>query len=227
MNTIIHGDCIKELKTLKANSVDLVCTDPPYEISTTGGGIYKQADKGYIKQLSAIKDGFDECILAECIRVLKRINIYLFCSKKQIPALLQFFVAKHGCNFDLLTWHKSNPVPACGNKYLSDTEFILFFREPGVRLYGTFHTKLTYYVTPLNQRDKRMHGHPTIKPLHIVSNFILNSTKPGDVVLDPFLGSGTTALAARTLDRRYIGIEREGRYIEIANARLRPRRDCH
>lgn len=221
MNHIIHGDCIKELKALRANSVDLVCTDPPYEIATSGGGIYKQADKGYIRQLSAIKDGFDECILEECIRVMKRINIYLFCSKKQIPALLRFFAIKRGCNFDVLTWHKSNPIPACGNKYLSDTEFVLFFREPGVRLYGNFYTKLTYYVTSLNQADKRLYRHPTIKPLHIISNLILNSTKPGDTVLDPFLGSGTTAVAAQRLDRRFIGIEREREYVEIANARLR------
>ena len=124
------------------------------------------------------------------------------------------------CNWNLLSWHKSNPVPACGNKYLTDTEFILFFREKGVKIGGEFKTKFTYYVTPLNQADKKRYGHPTIKSLEIVQNLIINSSEPGDIVFDPFLGSGTTAIAAVNTGRHYIGFEMDPDYFDIACRRL-------
>ena len=96
----------------------------------------------------------------------------------------------------------------------------MFFREKGVKIGGEFKTKLTYYVTPLNQLDKKKYGHPTIKPLKIVQNLIINSSSEGDVVLDPFLGSGTTAVAAANTGRHYIGFELDERYCAMACKRL-------
>ena len=113
-----------------------------------------------------------------------------------------------------------NPVPACGNKYLTDTEFILFFREKGVKIYGTFNTKFTYYVTPLNQTDKKKYGHPTIKPINIVNNLIVNSSLENGIVFDPFLGSGTTAVAAIECVCNFIGYELNPDYYEICNKRI-------
>ena len=103
---------------------------------------------------------------------------------------------------------------------MTDTEFILFFREKGVKIGGEFKTKFTYYVTPLNQSDKKQYGHPTIKPLEIVQNLILNSSNEGDIILDPFLGSGTTAVAAVNTNRHYIGFELNETYFDIACKRL-------
>lgn len=120
----------------------------------------------------------------------------------------------------MLTWHKTNPVPACGNKYLTDTEFILFFRERGVRVYGEFNTKFTYYVTPLNQKDKKSYGHPTIKPINIVKNLIVNSSLENGLVFDPFMGSGTTAVAAIECGRNYLGYELNPDYYGICNKRI-------
>ena len=208
------------LKHLPDKSVDLVVTDPPYLIETRGAGLYKQPDKQYIKELESMRDGFSTQILDELCRVMKKINIYFFCSQKQIIPLLKYFVENKGCNWNLLAWHKGNPVPACGNKYLTDTEYILFFREKGVPVYGAYETKFTYYVTPLNQKDKRKYNHPTVKPLKIVKNLILNSSNEGDIVLDPFLGSGTTAVAAKILNRRYIGVEINPEYFITAENRL-------
>jgi len=204
---IYNVDCMVGLKNIEDNSVDLVVTDPPYVIQTSGAGIYKQHDKRYIKELNQMKDGFSEDVLDELVRVMKKINIYLFCSQKQIDWLLDYFVRGIGCHYNILTWHKTNPVPACGNKYLTDTEFIMFFREKGVRVYGTYDSKKTYYVTPLNQKDKALYNHPSIKPLSIVRNLIFNSSQEGDLVVDPFLGSGTTAVAALQLNRRFKGFE--------------------
>ena len=220
VNRIYNEDCLSGMKKIPDKSIDLIVTDPPYVIETSGAGIYKQADKQYVKELNGIKDGFDPRVLDEICRIMKKINVYFFCSQKQIIPLLDYFVKGKKCNWNLLTWHKSNPVPACGNKYLTDTEFILFFREKGVRIHGEFSTKFTYYVTPLNQKDKKMYGHPTIKPLSMVQNFITNSSQEGDVVLDPFLGSGTTAVAAASLGRRYIGFELDEGYCEVAQKRI-------
>ncbi len=80
-------DCIEGIKQLHDKSVDLVVTDPPYKIETSGAGIYKQADKRYIKELNCMKDGFSKDVLDELCRVMKKINIYIFCSQKQIIQL--------------------------------------------------------------------------------------------------------------------------------------------
>ena len=217
---IAQGDCLELMRDIPDKSVDLVVTDPPYVIETSGGGIYTQPDKQYVKELNGIKDGFSEKVLDELCRIMKKINIYIFCSQKQIMPLLDYFVKGKKCNWNLLTWHKTNPVPSCGNKYLTDTEFILFFREKGVKIYGEYKTKFTYYVTPLNQKDKKEYGHPTIKPMEIVQNLIVNSSQEDEIVLDPFLGSGTTAVAAKNLGRHYIGFELDSDYFEIAQNRV-------
>ena len=208
------------MKGIPDKSIDLVVTDPPYVIETRGAGIYKQTDKKYVKQLDKMKDGFSEETLDELCRVMKKINIYIFCSQKQIIPLLDYFVKKKKCNWNIICWHKTNPVPACGNKYLTDTEFILFFREKGVKVYGEFSTKFTYYVTPLNQADKKKYGHPTIKPIKIIQNLILNSSQEGDIVFDPYIGSGSTGVGAVNTNRKYIGFEKEPRYYTIACQRI-------
>ena len=220
METLHLGDCMDIMKTIEDKSIDLVITDPPYKIETSGGGLYTQADKQYVKELNSMKDGFSEDVLDELCRIMKKINIYFFCSQKQIIPLLDYFVKKKKCNWNLLTWHKTNPVPACGNKYLTDTEFILFFREKGVKVYGNYNTKFTYYVTPLNQKDKKKYGHPTIKPQEILLNLVTNSSQEGDTVCDPFMGSGSTGVACKNLNRDFIGIEVDNNWYQIAQNRI-------
>lgn len=221
LNKIYNMDCLKGMREMSDNCVDLVVTDPPYVIETSGAGIYKQADKQYVKELNDMKNGFSTEVLDELCRIMKKINIYFFCSQKQIIPLLDYFVKGKKCNWNLLTWHKTNPVPACGNKYLTDTEFILFFREKGVKIYGTFNTKFTYYVTPLNQTDKKKYGHPTIKPINIVKNLIINSSLENGIVFDPFMGSGTTAVAAMECGRNFIGYELNPDYYEMCDQRIK------
>lgn len=220
LDRIYNMDCLVGMKDIPDHSVDLVITDPPYLIDTIGAGMYKQPDKQYVKELEEIKDGFSSEVLDELCRVMKRINIYLFCSQKQIITLLDYFVKERGCNYNILTWHKTNPVPACSNKYLNDTEFIMFFREKGVRIYGEFETKKTYFVTPLNKGDKRKYNHPTPKPVSIIGSLLVNSSQPGDVVLDPFIGSGTTAVAAMRNGRHYLGFELNKEYWKSATDRV-------
>jgi DNA modification methylase len=214
-----HGDCLEVLKTMPDKSVDLVVTDPPYLIETTGAGLYKQADKQYVKELNDIKDGFSEIVLDELCRVMKKINIYIWCNKKQIPDYLDFFVRKHDCSFEIMTWCKTNPVPLCGGNYLVDKEFCLYFRK-GVKLNTTVETAFTYWISPQNKKDKSRFEHPTIKPINIIKTIIKNSSNDGNIVLDCFIGSGTTAIACKEIGRQFIGFEISEKWCKIANDRL-------
>lgn len=220
LNTIYNQDCLQGLKQLPDNCVDLVVTDPPYVLSLQGAGIYKRKLK-YHHDLEDITDGFRPEILDELVRVMKRINCYFFCSQAQILPLLKYFHEDKGCYYTLLTWHKDNPVPACGNSYLNDTEYILFFREKGVPIYGTYDTKHRYYVTHINSKDKTLYGHPTCKPVDILQNFIVNSSLENDIVLDPFMGSGSTAIAAINTQRQYLGYEINPEYYDTAIRRIK------
>jgi len=221
LDRIYNMDCMGGVKSIPDGTIDLCVTDPPYLIETQGGGLYAQQDKQYVKELNDIKDGFRTEILDELCRVMKRINIYIFCSQKQIIPLTDYFVTKRGCNWNLLCWHKDNPVPACGNKYLTDTEYLLFFRQKGVKLYGNFDTKRTWFNTPLNQADKEKWGHPTIKPLGIVRTLVFNSSEEGQTILDPFMGSGTTAIACIKEKRHFIGFELSKDYYDKACKRIK------
>lgn len=216
------GDCLEILKTIPDKSIDLIVTDPPYQISITGGAMIEEKQIRYVqeKQLSGIDNGYNPQILDECLRVLKAINIYIFCSHYQIVPLLEKFVNERKCHFNILTWHKENPLPYCGNTYLKDTEWILFFREQGVPLYGNWKTKKTWYTSTINVKDKARYQHPTIKPLNIIRNFITNSSKAGDVILDPFSGSGTTGVACVQTGRNFIGCEINESYYTIAERRI-------
>lgn len=189
-------DCLEGMKQIDDKSIDCIITDPPYLLENQGGGFWSKAAEGNhynargtrkgMDKLSDIKNGVSEKVLDELCRVMKKINIYLFCSQKQIPLYLDYFVTKHKCNWNLLTWHKTNPIPACGNKYLNDTEYILFFREKGVRLAGTYETKRTFYTSLRNQIDNVKYNHPTCKPINIVKSLIINSSQTRGGNFRPF-----------------------------------------
>lgn len=103
---------------------------------------------------------------------------------------------------------------------MSDTEYCIFARERGVPLFGEYETKHKYYVSKINQGDKYLFDHPTIKPLNIIKNFLINSSRENELVLDPFMGSGTTAVACKELGRNYIGFELNPKFHQISIDRL-------
>lgn len=221
VNKITCGDCYKLIKEIPDKSVDLIVTDPPYDIEVDhGSGAFGTEKRLHYAQFAPFSHGIKEEILTEFVRVLKKINLYIFCSKKQIPMLIDFFVTKLNCYYDLISWHKTNPVPACGNKYMNDTEYCLFFRQKGVPLYGTSESKKTYYLTPINIKDKRTFNHSTIKPIEIIKNFIINSTEENDIVLDCFAGVATTGVACKELNRRFILFEINPKWAKIGEDRL-------
>ena len=105
------------------------------------------------EEIKHISSGFDLELLNEFDRVLKKINIYIWCSKHQVEPLLNHYLNK-GCNIEILTWHKTNPLPTINNTYANDTEYCIFARESGVQLNGDYETKRKYYVTSINKNDK-------------------------------------------------------------------------
>lgn len=217
-NEIYNMDCVEGLKLLDDHSVDLVIIDPPYLLNINK---VKKPTKfnNYANELLNLKEGFNLEVLDILIQKMKKINIYIYCSKRQVKDILNYFSNKN-CNHEILTWHKLNPSPLTNNNYLPDTEYILFFREKGVRLYGSYNTKRKYYLSSTNKKDKEKYSHPTIKPLELIERHIINSSKEGDLVLDCFCGSGTTLVGAINQNRRYIGFEIDKSYYEIARKRI-------
>ena len=125
-----------------------------------------------------------------------------------------------GCNVDLLIWHKTNPIPTCNNKYLSDIEYCVFAREPSCPLKGTYETKSKVYTSGANVEDKKQYNHPCCKPIEMLEHFIINSSNENDIIFDPFMGSGSTMIAAKRQNRRYIGFEIDKKWFKVAQDRL-------
>lgn len=217
---IYNEDCLEGMKRIPSGSIDLIVADPPYELQQhSGAGAFGRASREYHQGIDHLQTGISDLMLSEMIRVCwPRPNMYVFCSKDQLPQLLNF-AKNHGLKYDLLTWHKTNPVPTCNNKYLSDTEYIVFMRN-GAHLYGSYETKRKYFITQTNTADKKAWGHPTPKPVHIIQTLIENSTLLGGVVLDPFIGSGTTAIASIRSGRHFVGFEIDKTYYETAIERI-------
>ena len=218
------GDCAAILKQIPSKSIDCIITDPPYEVAINGGGTINTKCKlnESLKVLtdSKIDKGYDFKINYELVRIMKSINIYIWCNKKQIMQYLNYYVNQLGCLFEIICWHKSNALPTYSNKYVSDTEYCLYFHESGHVNPECYEDAKTWWISPLNVQDKKMYKHPTIKPLELTEKFIRNSTKVGDVVLDCFMGSGTTGVACRKLQRNFIGIEINEEYFNIAKSRI-------
>lgn len=224
-NNIYCMDCLEGMKQMQAGSVDLVVTDPPYlmqNIHEHKGGKLGKEIISYQKPLAEqnLTEGYDIRILDEIFRVMKTPNLYIWCNIIQIPMYIKYFVLDRGCRMDILIWHKTNPIPLCNNKWLSDKEYCLYFRKGGYCRPSGYAEAKTVWHLPTNIKDKKIYGHPTIKPLSIIENIIKNSSKEGDIVLDPFMGSGTTAVSAVRNNRNFIGFENNKEYCQTALKRI-------
>ena len=219
MAELRKGDAYELIREIPDKSVDLIMTDPPYEFGTRGGNLAHRQVFSVIEG-AELANGIDYSILDEFMRVMKIPNIYIWCNKAQLITYTDYFVKRHGLNFDIVIWNKTNPIPFCCGHYLRDKEYCLFFWKKGAHLKGSFSTMKTVYTLPKETQVKKLYPHPTIKPLSMIRNLIENSTEKGQVVLDPFMGSGTTGVACRELGREFIGFEKEGKYYEMAQRRI-------
>lgn len=221
LNKIMLGDCYDLIKELPNKSVDCVYTDIPYLYANGGVGTSEMCVRTARKkeELKAISDGIDYAILDEYKRVLKKVNLFIWCSKMQLLDIMNW-ADKNGYVQDLLVWCKSNPIPQTNNVWLPDLEYCVYIREKGVPLNNGYELKSKWYLSPCNKSDKDLFKHPTIKPLDLVKRHLLHATQPNDIVIDTFMGSGTTAIACQETGRQFIGFEIDEKWHKIATDRL-------
>ena len=222
LNKIYNVDSYEAIKEIPDKSIDCIYTDIPYLYESGGGGssaLAQRIQKIQHKDLVGITDGIDYGILDEFVRVSKKVNIFIWCSKLQIPHILNYFNDK-GYNYEILVWAKTNPTPQTNNVWLPDLEYCLYFREKGVKLNGDYDLKSKFHISPINKSDKDLYNHPSIKPLDLVKRHIEHTTQPGDLVADFFMGSGTTAVAAKETGRNFIGFEIDEKWHKIAVDRI-------
>jgi len=217
-NTVLNFDCLEVMKTFPDKSVDLVLTDPPYEIhARSGGGLHNS--RTWLKDIAeADLDTFNPYpFLSEMFRVCKVPHAYIFCSKNLLSQYIDYF-KNSDLNWEILIYAKRNPIPTKNNKYLSDKEYCFFVRGKGCYFNNDrpFEEYKTVQYVNVSENDL----HPAQKDIVYLERLIAKSSKEGDLILDPFGGSCTTAVACKQAKRNYICIEKEKRYVQICNERL-------
>lgn len=199
LNRIIHGDCINVLKKLPDKFADLVLTDPPYGINLKYDQ-YKDTEENWYFLI--------ESVLPELIRV-SRMVILPSCQIKRLRWIYTNFPPDW-----LICWYKGSPGHASFIGF-NDWEPHLVYGRTKNRLY------MHDYFQTKSSPKKGSSGHPCPKPIEWALWLIERATKGGNIVLDPFVGSGTTCLAAKQLNRKYLGIDISQKYCEIARERLK------
>lgn len=246
LNTIIQGDCVEVLKRMPDNSVDLIFADPPYNLqiqdnlyrpnNTKVDGVFDEWDK-----FSSFDeyDNFSEQWLKECRRVLKDTGtIWVIGSYHNIFRVGKIMMDLGYWILNDVQWYKTNPMPNFkGTRFTNATETLLWCKKSENQKKYTFNYRLMKHLNdgkqmksvweiPLCGGSERLRDeqgvklHSTQKPEELLKRVILSSSNENDVVLDPFFGSGTTGAVAKKLKRNFIGIEKEDKYIKIANARI-------
>jgi site-specific DNA-methyltransferase (adenine-specific) len=221
---LYNADCLEILKTIPNGSIDLIITDPPYKMNHTTGGHtnigMKNRWQGNIKAGNSVM-GFKIDIkfqdwLPEVYRVLKNSgHCYIFCNDKNVQELLNEAIHVGFRESNILVWVKNN---ACPNRYyMKNCEFILFLYKGAAKPITDMSSKAAFAYDNINGKNKH---HPTEKPVGILKSFIANSSNYDDIVLDPFMGSGSTGVACAETNRRFIGIEIDEKYFDTAKHRI-------
>lgn len=225
-------DAIDFLKTIDDNSVNLILTDPPYIINPKGGGKYWKKGQSrenpetisYIKKLNDkyknLCNGFDiEAYFKEFKRIQPFINGYFFCNVKLMRLLLNW-ADENKVAYEVLVWQKLNPMPSFKYTYCSDLEYIVYLCEDKKYLFfNDINDARKLFQSNIGGNSKETQ-HPTEKPLFILRQLMKNSSKEGDLVLDCFSGSGSTAKVCKELNRSFIGCEIDKEFYDMSLKRL-------
>lgn len=224
MGKLINGNAIDFMKTLEDESVDLIVTDPPYKVTARGnagnsggmmqsklsmqGKIFKHNDIRPIEYIPEfyrlLKDGSHCYIMTNHVNLQEMLNTATECGFRFIKSLI---------------WNKGNKI--MGQFYMSQFEYILFFRKGKGKKINKCGTADILNIP--NKKTKGEDGkniHDTEKPVELMKILIENSSQEGELVLDPFLGVGATAMACKELNRDYIGVELDEKYYNIACKRV-------
>lgn len=220
INTVICGDCLTVMQDIPDKSIDLVLTDPPYDIVINkrgyGTGFYKKTN-----HLANIDESFGSNFkpesFLEAVKNKSKNGLLVWHSQRLIHRYLNF-AEENNFKWDLMFWHKANSCPNHFGHLMVDTEYCIRMYRGG----AVFNNEYDYnnYKKYWIENVQPNNGHPTPKPIDMIKNQIQIFSKPNDLICDPFLGSGTTAVAAKELGRRFIGIEISQKYVDICNKRL-------
>jgi modification methylase len=242
---IIHADCLEALATLPSASVDLVFADPPYNLQLSG--TLTRPDQSVVDAVDDEWDQFDsfqaydtlsEAWLRQCHRILKPDGaLWVIGSYHNIFRLGRVLQDVGYWILNDIVWRKSNPMPNFRGRRFTNAHETLIWASKSEKSKYTFNYDAmkalndglqmrSDWVMPICTGQERLKGadgakaHPTQKPENLLARVILSSTKRGDVILDPFFGTGTTGAVAKRLGRHYIGIEQDKGYVDLATDRL-------
>ena len=230
-NVIYNQSCIDGLKNLESESFDLIFTDPPYFQYRAKNVNGLKNHKDVVTEFEF--DGFSteeeylaflQDVLKECFRVAKPGAAgYIWCGDDFV-SYINRIVEKVGFQFrKVIHWHKTNPFPAIYTRkmFANSMELLVHFSKGTPKTWNHKHVNEmhNFIETPICMGKERT-AHKTQKPLKVCIPYIEISSNPGDLVLDPFIGSGSTAVAAKMLGRNYVGFEINNEFCKIAEKRL-------
>ncbi len=245
LNEIIDGDCIDVMNSLPENSVDLIFADPPYNLQLKGD--LHRPDNSKVDAVDdawdqfssfAAYDKFTKAWLAAARRILKpNAAIWVIGSYHNVFRMGAELQNQGFWILNDVVWRKSNPMPNFRGKRLTNAHETMIWASKQEASKYTFNYEAlkslnegvqmrSDWVLPICNGHERLKNeagekaHPTQKPESLLHRILVATTNPGDVVLDPFFGTGTTGAVAKKLGREYIGIEREAAYRKVATKRL-------
>ncbi|WP_010685933.1 site-specific DNA-methyltransferase [Methylobacterium mesophilicum] len=247
LDQVLVGDCIAAMNALPASSVDCVFADPPYNLQLGEAGLLRPdqsrvdaVDDDWDKFATfEAYDAFTRDWLAACRRVMKpNASLWVIGSYHNIFRVGSALQDLGYWILNDIVWRKANPMPNFRGKRFTNAHETLIWASRSAESKGyTFHYEAlkggnedlqmrSDWFIPLCTGEERLKDatghkvHPTQKPEALLARTLLAATNPGDVVLDPFFGTGTTGAVAKRLGRRFIGIEREATYAEAARTRI-------
>lgn len=247
---LVLGDSIKLLKKIDENSIDMIFADPPYFLSNGGitcmSGKMVSVDKGKWDKSNGVEENyrFNLNWLKECRRILKKDGTIWISGTSHIIYSIGYSMQVLGYKIlNDIIWYKRNAPPNLSCRYFTHSTEIILWAAKSERSKHYFDYKLmkelnenkqmrsiweiedndpenVWEISAPGKKEKEFGKHPTQKPEKLLRRIVLASTKEGDIVLDPFNGSGTTGIVANRLKRRYIGIDNEKEYLDLTIKRF-------
>lgn len=238
--TLINGDSLKILSNIKSKSIDMIFADPPYFLSGDGitckSGKMVSVNKALWDKKVCLKEkhDFNKKWIKGCKRVLKDDGtIWISGTLHNIYSIGMALEESGFKIINNITWKKLNPPPNISCRaFTHSTETILWAKKDLKKSKHKFNysvmkemndgkqMKDVWETSLVKPKEKKLGKHPTQKPLEILEKIVLASTDENDIVLDPFNGSGTTGIISNKLNRRYVGIDIDEKYLELTINRL-------